>query len=119
MNTTIHLLLLSLIDLRIPVTYKFTAKDVINTLRWSIPGLPAAQVLRIVENATNMTMRIQAHYNIPIISVSVIYLLSALYYLKIEDDEEENSNMYFARLMPSSELYRLECIFLQFLWSIL
>lgn len=119
MITPSPILLLSLIDLSIPVRYQFTAKDVINTLRWSIPGLPAIQVLRIVENASNMTMRIQAHYNIPIICVSVIFLLSALYYLKVEDDEEDNSNMYFARFIPSSELYRLECIFLQFLWSIL
>ncbi len=108
-----------------PEIFKYCVPDFtieyVTDIVWDVLQLPAPMAERITIKADELTMRIHTQYNVPS-DLRVLFLLAVLYYIKIEDDDAQfayNPNFYMGHYIRPDVLYKLECIFLQFLWTIL
>lgn len=102
----------------IPRYYPFDIEQVTMKL-WTFPGLAETQADSVTQKADKLAMSIHTTYSTPIECLPIVFLLSVMYFLKLEEDGIDEVNVYFASLISTQVLYQLEYSFIQFLWTIL
>ena len=107
-----------LLSKSIPLYYTFDIDDVTNRL-YLFPGVAETQADQVIVKADVLAMHIHNTYSTPIECLRIIFLLSVMYFLKMEDDEVGDVNLHFITLISRPVLYQLEYSFIQFLWTIL
>jgi len=107
-----------LLSKSIPLYYTFKIENVVDRL-YIFPGLDETQADLVITKADVLAMHIHNTYSTPIECLRIIFLLSVMYFLKLEDDEVDDVNLHFITLISRPVLYQLEYSFIQFLWTIL